>query len=271
MLIGTMNHPEREVADEIQWIADLGMEFIDLTLEPPGAASWNVNTSAVRAALDRNRMGVVGHTAWYLPIASSIPEVRAGGVAELRRCLQKFSEVGAKWMNIHPDRHTPWHDRRFYIEGNLASLQELLPDCERYGVGLMIENLPGDYNSAPQLGELLDAMPELGLHLDVGHANLIVPHNTTEEILRAYGNRLRHVHIHDNKGGHADLHLPLGAGTVDVRRSVEALQAAGYDGTITLEVFTPDKHHLLYSRDVLRSTWNECKQRSGRVAQLSSI
>ncbi len=262
MLIGTMNHPERNVLEEIQWMADAGMEFLDLTLEPPGAPSWDVDIPSIRAALDRNHMGVVGHTAWYLPMASSIPEIRAGSVAELRRCLYKFAEVGAKWMNIHPDRNTPWYPRSFYIEGNLQSLGELLPDVQKTGVGLMIENLPGDYNSAPQLGELLDRMPELGLHLDIGHANLQVPQNTTEEILQAYGRRLKHVHLHDNKGGHADLHLPLGTGTVDLRRSLEALQACGYDGTITLEVFTPDKHHLTYSRDLLRSVWNECRNKA---------
>ncbi|HSU33408.1 MAG TPA: hypothetical protein VLJ11_19425 [Bryobacteraceae bacterium] len=43
MLIGTMNHPERNIIDEISWMADLGMEFIDLTFEPPAAASWNVD------------------------------------------------------------------------------------------------------------------------------------------------------------------------------------------------------------------------------------
>ncbi len=121
----------------------------------------------------------------------------------------------------------------------------------------MIENLPGDYNSAPQLGELLNPLPGLGLHLDIGHANLQVPHNTTEEILLAHGKRLRHVHLHDNKGGHADLHLPLGAGTVDIRGSVRALQQCGYNGTITLEVFTPDRHYLEYSRDLLRRVWKE--------------
>jgi sugar phosphate isomerase/epimerase len=262
MLIGTMNHPERNVVEEIEWMADAGMEFLDLTLEPPGAPSWDVDIPAIRAALDRNHMGVVGHTAWYLPMASSIPEIRAGSVAELRRCLYKFAEVGAKWMNIHPDRNTPWYPRSFYIDGNLQSLGELLPEVQKTGVGLMIENLPGDYNSAPQLGELLDPMPELGLHLDIGHAKLQVPQNTTEEILQAYGRRLKHVHLHDNKGGHADLHLPLGTGTVDLRRSLEALQACGYDGTITLEVFTPDKHYLTYSRDLLRSVWNECRDRA---------
>jgi sugar phosphate isomerase/epimerase len=261
MLIGTMNHPERDVVSEITWMAESGMEFIDLTLEPPGAPSWNIDIQAIRSALDQYRMPVVGHTAWYLPMASAIPEIRAAAVAELRRCLHVFASLGVKWMNIHPDRHTPWHSRRFYIEGNLESLERLLQDGKECGVGLMIENLPGDYNSVSQLGELLDPLPELGLHLDIGHANLQVPANTTEEILAAYGERLKHVHLHDNRGGHNDLHLPLGTGTVDVRRAIEALVRCEYDGTITLEVFTPDKHHLTYSRDVLRSVWNECRSR----------
>jgi sugar phosphate isomerase/epimerase len=194
-------------------------------------------------------------------MASSIPEIRLAAVAELKRCVQKFAAVGAKWMNLHPDRHTPWHPRSFYIQQNLRTFEELFPEAERCGIGLMIENLPGDYNSAPQLGELLDAMPQLGLHLDIGHANLIVPQNTTGEILHAYGNRLKHVHLHDNKGGHADLHLPLGTGTVDLPQTLRAVQESGYDGTITLEVFTPDRHHLTYSRDLLRSTWNTLLQR----------
>jgi sugar phosphate isomerase/epimerase len=51
--------------------------------------------------------------------------------------------------------------------------------------------------------------------------------------------------------------MPLGTGTVDVRAAIRALQACDYDGTITLEVFTPDRRHLVYSRDVLRKLWNE--------------
>jgi sugar phosphate isomerase/epimerase len=257
MLIGTMNHPARNVLDEIEWMAEMGMEFVDLTLEPPEAASWRVDPHAVRAALQKHGMEVVGHTAYYLPMGSAFEEVRRACVCELRRCLEVFSMVGARWMNLHPDRHAPMHDRRFYIEQNIRTFEELLPDARRLGVGLMIENLPGDYNTAPQLGELLDRIPELGLHLDIGHANLMVEHNTTEQILAAYGTRLRHVHLHDNRGGHADLHLPLGSGNLDVRKEIAALKRCGYDGTITLEVFTPDRHFLAYSRDVLRRIWDE--------------
>lgn len=257
MLIGAMNNPANDVLEEIEWMAGLGFQFIDLTLEPPGAASWEVAPAAIRAALDRHGMEVVGHTPFYLPLASAIEEIRLAAVAELRRCLEVFHALGVSWMNLHPDRYTPMHDRSFFIRRNLQSLEDLLPDARRLGVGIMIENLPGEFNSATQLGDLLDPLPELGLHLDIGHANLQVPHNTTREILQAYGSRLRHVHLHDNKGGHADLHMPLGAGSVDIPDAIRALRRCGYDGTFTLEVFTVNRHYLTYSRDLLREMWNE--------------
>jgi sugar phosphate isomerase/epimerase len=221
------------------------------------SASWLVDPRAIRQSLERHGLGVVGHTAFYLPIASGIEEIRQGSLAELRRCVDVFAAIGARWMNLHPDRHAPMHSRRFFVERNLQTLRELLPYAAKRGIGLMLENLPGDFNTAAQMGELLDPLPGLCLHLDIGHANLLVPESTVGPLLAAYGTRLRHVHLHDNKGGGADLHLPLGTGTVDVRRAVRLLQAAGYDGTITLEVFTPDPHHLAYSRDLLQRIWTE--------------
>ena len=55
----------------------------------------------------------------------------------------------------------------------------------------MIENLPGTFNSVKQLSELLDPLPELGLHLEIGHAKLQTDRNTTIDLLIAYGSRLR--------------------------------------------------------------------------------
>lgn len=240
-------------------MAEMGLEFVDFTIEPPAAASWLIDPVAIRRELKDHGLNVVGHTAYYLPFASAFEGVRKAAVEELRRCLDLFAKVGAKWMNLHPDRHAPMHDRDFYIRRNIESLQELQEYAAQAGVGLMIENLPGEFNDARQLGELLHPLPDLGLHLDIGHANLMVAHNTTEAILEAHGARLRHVHLHDNKGGHADLHLPLGAGTLDLYGAVRALRKCGFDGTITLEVFTPDRHFLAYSRDVLRRVWEETK------------
>jgi sugar phosphate isomerase/epimerase len=255
MLLGTMNHPGHDVLKEIEWMAEAQFEFVDLTLEPPAASIGRVDVQAIRAALEKHHLGAVGHTAYYLPLCSPFESLRRAARDELKLCIEAFAALGAKWMNLHPDSHAPLHDRPFVVERNLQTIRELLPAARAAGVGLMIENLPGSFNSVRQLAELLDPVPELGLHLDIGHANLLVERNATDEILAAYGSRLRHVHIHDNKGGHADLHLPLGAGIIDTEHCVRSLQTHGYDSTITLEVFSPDRQHLLYSRDVLRRLW----------------
>lgn len=259
MLIGAMNHPACDPLREIQWMADAGLDFVDLTIEPPGAAWWQVSPRAIRDALQRHKFPVVGHTAYYLPIGSPFQSLRKATVEELKKCIEIFSLIGAKWMNIHPDRQQHIHERDEIVANNIETFSELLPIARNAGIGLMVENVPVHFNTAEQLGELLDPLPELGLHLDIGHCNLrgSLTGNSYEEILNLYGARLRHVHLHDNKGGTADLHLPLGTGTVDLHGCIRALKEVGYDSTITLEVFSHDHHYLEYSRDVLRKVWDE--------------
>ena len=257
MIIGAMNHPKEDVIHEIRWIAEMGMEFVDLTIEPPGAASWKLSGRAIRTALTDHGLQVVGHTAYYLPIASPFDGLRRAAVDELKRCLEIFAEVGSQWMNVHPDRYAPMHDRSFFIERDIESLRELMKHGRDVGVGVMVENLPGDFNTVTQLAELLEPLPDLGLHLDIGHANLMVESNTASDIINAFGPRLKHVHLHDNKGGSGDLHLPLGAGSIDLKKHLSTLKRSGYDATITLEVFTPDRSYLKHSRDVLRRLWDE--------------
>lgn len=257
MQIGAMNNPQNNIFDELRWMTALEMDFIDLTLEPPAAAVWQINVKDLRRAIADAGLNVVGHTAFYLPIANTFEEVRRGAVTEVRRCFDAFAQLGARWGNVHPDRYAPMHERPFLVKRNLESIHELLDHARQLGIGLMVENVPAGFNTVKQLGELLDPVPDLGLHLDFGHCNLFTRENTARTILAVYGNRLRHVHLHDNKGGHHDLHLPLGTGTVDAPRCVRELKAAGYDGTITLEVFSPDRHFLRYSRDLLRRLWDE--------------
>jgi sugar phosphate isomerase/epimerase len=264
MLIGTMNHPGHEVLKEIDWIAGMGFGFIDLTLEPPMAGVRQLDVKAVRQELAARNLRIVGHTAYYLPLCHPFEAVRRAAVEELKLCLEAFAALGASWMNLHPDSKAPLHDRKFVIDRNLQTIRELLPMSRDLGVGLMIENLPGSFNTVRQLAELLDPIPELGLHLDIGHSNLMVDKNTTDDLLERFGSRLQHVHLHDNKGGSADLHLPLGTGSVDTAHYIRSLQQHGYDGTITLEVFTPDRHFLAYSQELLQRLWNE---ESGNRAQ----
>ena len=272
MLIGAMNNPAREIMSELRWMSEYNLDFLDLTLEPPCAAPWKINPAEIRRALADYNMGVVGHTAFYLPFSCTFESIRQAAVDETKRCIELFAEIGVKWMNLHPDRHAPFHTRHYVIERNIQTINELLPVAKDHGIGLMIENVPGEFNSRPQLGDLLDAVPELALHLDIGHCNLGVASNTAVDVIMAFGPRIRHVHVHDNKGGTADLHLPLGVGSIDFKASLAALQSWGYDGTITLEVFSEDHSYLAYSRDLLRRWWDELKEhKTGAISQTAAV
>lgn len=255
MIIGGMNHPARDVLGEVAWMAELGLGFIDFTMEPPAAAADRIDAPGLRAELDRRAMRCVGHTAYYAPIASALGTVRDAAANELARCLPLFAQLGARWVNVHPDAHTPFHERPFLIEQNLKSLRTLVEAGREAGVGVMIENMPGHFNTAAEMAELLDPLPELGMLLDIGHCNLLTNHNTAPELIDRFADRIRHVHLHDNKGGAPDLHLPLGTGTVPYRDALKRLKRAGYDGTLTLEVFSPDKRHFAFSRDAALEAW----------------
>jgi sugar phosphate isomerase/epimerase len=269
MLIGAMNHPQADLIKEMEWMAEMGFDFIDLTLEPPAASPWSLDIKKVKASLAHLNLKVVGHTAFYLPIAHPFESIRKAAVQELKNCIQIFSELGVSWMNIHPDRHVPFHDNKYRSERNKTSLMELLSFAKEYDMGIMIENIPDGFNKLDELADLLNPIPELGLHLDIGHANLLVESNSTFDILRRYGSRVRHVHVHDNKGGHADLHLPIGVGTIDLNACVKSLWDCGYDGTVTLEVFSPDRSYLKYSKELFENMWTSAGAR--QFAQAVSV
>lgn len=255
MLLGAMNNPMIDVVAEIEAIASLGFEFIDLTMEPQAAYSGAFPVREARKALDRTGLRVIGHTAWYLQIASPFPEIRESVVREFERCLRVFHDLGARMMNIHPHTSAPLHDWDWVISQNISALSRLTLVADRLGMKIMLENTP-HLSRAIELRKILDAVPEVGFHLDVGHAHLDTPYNRTEELVSNFVDRLIHVHVSDNRGGHDDLHLPLGVGNINWSWVVKILKNAGYDGTITMEVFGDDPDYLTMSRDKLRTLWN---------------
>ena len=89
-----MNNPAHGVLEEIEWIAALGLDFLDLTLEPPAAGHWQIDEAAILRALDRHGLGIIGHTAYYLPLGHPFEQVRAGAVAAFGSALETFGRLG---------------------------------------------------------------------------------------------------------------------------------------------------------------------------------
>jgi sugar phosphate isomerase/epimerase len=250
-----MNDPARPLDEELERAAADGFQFVDLTFEPPGA--WPVDGAAVGRRLAELGLEGVGHTAPYLPFASPYPALRAAARDLFEEALDAFAAAGVRLVNLHPDtgrRQIPAEETR---ARNAEAVAALAATAGRRGLRVMVENMPRRYADAEDLRPLLEAAPEAALHLDVGHAAIGTGGSLArlDGLLAAFAGRVAHVHVHDNLGGGQDLHLPLGAGVIDWPEAARRLRAAGYDGTVTLEVFAREREHRRSSRRLWDGWW----------------
>ena len=258
MIIGAMNHPARNPLEEIDWFGRHGFDFVDFTLEPPAADPDLIDPRAVRAALDRHGLGVVAHTAWFIPIGSPFASIRQAALNEFRRALTKAKHIGAAVMNMHYGKPPGFFTPEQTIDWHVEVLSRLCQEAAEIGVTIVLEHIPhGGSNQLENIVAIMERVPLLRFHLDSGHAKLERGQDRWEEYLDRLGHKLLHVHLSENDGT-ADQHLPLGAvprSTTDWPKHIKKLKAIGYDGTITLEVFAQHREYLLLSRDLLKKWW----------------
>jgi sugar phosphate isomerase/epimerase len=250
VITGLMNNPGRPLEAELERVAAEGHAFVDLTLEPP--LGWPVDAGALGERVRALGLGVVGHTAAYLPIASPFDAIREAALGAIVAAVEAFAVLGARWVNVHPDRGprlVPDEDSRDRCADTIARAADAAAPL---GVGIMVENLSPPMSTPEWLGPVLDAHPSVGLHLDAGHANIRGP--GVGPLLDAFGDRLAHLHVHDN-GGYRDEHLPLGAGKVDWPDVARRVRATGYDGTVTIEVFATEEELVRLSTRLWRGWW----------------
>jgi sugar phosphate isomerase/epimerase len=123
---------------------------------------------------------------------------------------------------------------------------------------VLLENAPGPSGQIDHIAHILEALPDLGFHLDAGHTQVEGGVDMFETYLERFSSRLMHVHLSENDGSR-DQHLPLGSvpkGELDWPARIARLKASGYDGTISLEVFAPERAYLLQSRSLLQTWWD---------------
>jgi sugar phosphate isomerase/epimerase len=258
MLVGAMNYPGRSVAKELHRISEEGFDFVDLTLEPP--AAWLPDGREVGRLMGDLGLTAVGHTPWHLPLASPFEDIKELARDHFRRALDTFADAGVRLVNVHPDPRVPMFQAERIRTRNAEVIAVLAGDAAQRSIRLMVENLDRMFSEVEEMRVVLDEVGALGFHLDVGHANLRLgarERNRTAALVEAFGDRLAHVHVSDNRGGTEDLHLPLGAGTIDWRAAIRVLKEAGYDGTVTLEVFSREREHLRVSRRLWLEWWSE--------------
>jgi len=162
----------------------------------------------------------------------------------MHRAVYGCHLLGAKYLVIHPQMPFGWgseSDADFSEKLTMALLSDLIPDCEKYGVVVCLENMPMTAHRISPMVNIAAAAakadsPYIGICFDTGHSN-VYGHNLGE-MVRVCSPWLKVLHVHDNNGS-SDQHILPWLGTSDWDSFAHALAEAGYNGSISMETNGP--------------------------------
>lgn len=170
---------------------------------------------------------------------------------KIMRTLSIMPEFGMGLLTIHL-----WLDPRFVkeesIDFKIGLLKEIIERAAEEGITVCLENLS---ENARHMARVFDSLPQLGLTLDLGHAQLMTEVSSSFGFMESYPDRIKHIHLHDNLGGDSpkdDLHLLVGKGVVDFKAIFAKLEKTDYNGTVTIELKPSEiRENLSYIKELL--------------------
>jgi sugar phosphate isomerase/epimerase len=175
----------------------------------------------------------------FMDMAPGSPDRRINQVCNERyqHAIRIASDLGVEIIVLHANFianiHTleyrlSWHNRNVYFWAPLADY------ARRYGVTIAVENM---WEFDPYIiGDVVKeiAHPNLGVCLDVGHANLF-GEQSFEEWLMALEPLLLHTHMNNNDGK-VDIHMGFDHGVLDYHQILPRIRALATPPSMTLEM-----------------------------------
>jgi inosose dehydratase len=190
----------------------------------------------------------------FVPAVLHKPEVRESELGSVERQAALFSEAGAEVLVLAAATGSEGYEESAELDDEgweelFATLAMVEGIGARHGLSVVLHPHYGTAIEGPgHVWRFLDGC-ETALCLDTGHS--MVGGGDPVELAAEAAERVRHVHLKDVDRGLAGrvisgevgyeeavrrgLYRPLGEGDVDVRRILELLEAAGYEGWYVLE------------------------------------
>ena len=172
----------------------------------------------------------------HAPFPTRVPEIRA----HYERAIECTAEAGGKICIIHPDNNKS-------AEENAEMYNELLPFAKSCGVKIATENMwnwndeldqsaPAACSHHDDFVKHIDVVNDeyFTACLDIGHAEMRGVNTSAVQMIKALGNRLGALHVHDNDLHHDSHQIPFSM-KVDFDAMIKALKEVGYKGDMTLE------------------------------------
>lgn len=228
---------------------ELGYNAVDQDLADTNApcyrdaASMEAHCKVIRAAAEDAGIEISQvHGPW--PTDDTTAENRAKTLENMRLAVYGCHCLGAPYLIIHPQMPYGWgreEDADFALSLTVELMKNLMPDCEKYGVTLCLENMPMTAHRISTMERIAEAVemvghPNAAICFDTGHTN-VYGHDLGDAV-RTAGKYLRTLHVHDNDGK-ADRHQLPWLGTADWNSFTAALAETGFDGVMSLETRGP--------------------------------
>jgi len=256
-----MNSPLRDPLEEVRFAGEKGFDGFELAFEYPFSTPEQIlaKRSQLLDVFSTYSLVKLAHTPSLVDICNFYGELREASMRETIKALDVAHKMEVHFLTVHPGFRFPLLFKEQAFRNVVQSLRRLLKVAEDYGMLLGVENLPSGFfpfaehfTRVKEFIELFSQVESDNLRfvLDISHANLRGSDRPQVFINELYS-RIAHVHVSDNLGT-GDDHLPLGAGRTDYKTPLKELAKRGYDGTITLEIFSLDKDYLLLSKNKVR-------------------
>ena len=157
MKIGIINNPGNKLIDEIIWAGEYGFDFIDLSIEPPGA--YEIDIRKTKRALKKYNLGAIGHTNPFLPSIFPIESIRKACGEEFKKYINIFNELEVDLMNIHPFYLGPFFSDEDKIRENIEFFKEVNRYCKSKGITLMVENFINPFHNPDVFERIFSELP----------------------------------------------------------------------------------------------------------------
>ncbi len=242
----TLFRPADQVG-AVNELIEMGLGIKDIELSLPFGPPWD-ELEELKALKGEHGLDYSVHAPFvYDDLAHPHPKMREIYKSQAREAIDFAHELGSTLVVVHPGHMILEYllpdveafaalrlPKERYLENSISSLRELAAYAKSRGVKLSVENLLEIGQDHNDIGRLLAEVPDLGLTLDVGHANLT---GNLKVYLESFPERMISLHLHDNDG-RRDLHWPLGRGVIDFRWLMNELR--GSDKRLILELYSKD-------------------------------
>jgi sugar phosphate isomerase/epimerase len=226
---GTARSPE-----DVKRLYDLGLQFAEIAITNPGEFSNRIDV--YRGLKDQLGLYYLCHGPREGD-PNDTKNLERAYLPNVLGILPLMSKLDMSLLTLHL-----WFDARFVqqevIFFKIELLRRIIDRAADRGITVCLENLS---EKASHMALPFKKLPLLNLTLDIGHAQLLTEEeeNRSYEFIEKYPRRIKHIHLHDNRGGESyrdDLHLPPGQGIIDFKKILKELKKIGFPGTFTLEL-----------------------------------